>query len=100
MPALVKSSVGSSPGTSELEGTIMWLCARKNSRNALRTSAALMYEGLLKVLKSSSGVGSGQWPRGYDPMKRRDSPKGAPAAPGGAGGARRRKDERAVQQAE
>ena len=32
------------PGTGlvKLEGTMMWLCARKNCRNALRTSAALM----------------------------------------------------------
>ena len=42
MPALVNSSVGSLPGTSELEGTMMWFCEAKNCRNAARTSAALM----------------------------------------------------------
>ena len=34
MPALVNSSVGSLPGTSELDGTTVWPCWRKNSRKA------------------------------------------------------------------
>jgi hypothetical protein len=29
IPALVKSSVGSLPGTSELDGTTVWPCWRK-----------------------------------------------------------------------
>src|SRR3954470_19107497 len=42
MPALVNSSVGSLAGTSELDATTAWPLVRKNSRNALRTSAAFM----------------------------------------------------------
>src|SRR5579875_2743153 len=42
MPAFVKRSVGSFPGTSGLDGTIVWPRARKNSRKARRISAALV----------------------------------------------------------
>ena len=38
MPALVNSSVGSLPGTSELEGTTAWPFLRKNSRKLARIS--------------------------------------------------------------
>src|SRR4249919_2515593 len=41
MPALVNSSVGSLPGTSGLEGTMVWPRAAKKSRKSLRISALL-----------------------------------------------------------
>src|SRR5262249_830690 len=46
MPAFVNSSVGSLAGTSELDATISWPLLRKNSRNALRTSAAFIADKL------------------------------------------------------
>ena len=42
MPAFVNSSVGSLPGTSELEGTTAWPRSRKKSRNAARSCALVM----------------------------------------------------------
>ena len=50
MPELVNSSVGSLAGTSELEGTIVWPLARKNSRNAERISEVFMADrdGMVK----------------------------------------------------
>src|ERR1700720_991041 len=79
MPALVNSKVGSFPGTSELEGTTACPCSRKNSRKARRTSAALMYEGLFKVISPDRNRRRG--PSGYDPMKSPDTAKSALAAP-------------------
>jgi len=46
MPALVNSSVGSSCGTSEDEGTIWWPFDSKNLRNFSRISAAFMEIGV------------------------------------------------------
>src|SRR5215469_2154917 len=46
---------------------MMWLCPRKNSRKALRTSAALMYEGLFKGPSILFGLGA----RGRADMIRR-----------------------------
>src|SRR4051794_15143093 len=42
MPALVNSSVGSSPGTTGLEGTMVWPFDAKKLRNVERISAAFM----------------------------------------------------------
>src|SRR5438067_5983999 len=42
MPALVKSSVGSSPGTTGLDGTTVWPFDSKNFRNCERISEAFM----------------------------------------------------------
>src|SRR5205085_10956274 len=39
MPALVNSKVASLPGTSELDGTIVWPLEAKKSRKSLRISA-------------------------------------------------------------
>jgi hypothetical protein len=44
MPALVKSRVGSLPGTSELEGTMVWPLDAKKSRKRLRISLLVMNE--------------------------------------------------------
>src|SRR5215831_12773798 len=40
IPALVKSSVGSSPGTTGLDGTMVWPFDAKKFRNVERMSAA------------------------------------------------------------
>ena len=48
MPALVNSSVGSLPGTSELDGTTVWPFLRKNSRKLARISA-LVIESLVRI---------------------------------------------------
>src|SRR5471032_2576676 len=42
MPAFVKSSVGSSPGTTGDEATMVWPLASKNFRNVERISAAFI----------------------------------------------------------
>ena len=41
MPELVNSSVGSLPGTSGAEGTMVWPLPWKNSRKSLRIRAVL-----------------------------------------------------------
>jgi hypothetical protein len=41
MPELVNMSVGSLPGTSELEGTTVWPLEAKKSRKVLRMSATV-----------------------------------------------------------
>src|SRR4051812_44505628 len=85
MPALVKSSVGSLPGTRLEDATTVWPRSRKNSRKARRTSAALMKGGLLGMgsegwlkfgsvaaLRRAQGVSPPGHPlkqRGYDPLK-------------------------------
>ena len=42
IPALVNSSVGSSPGTTGLDGTTVWPFDSKNFRNVERISAAFI----------------------------------------------------------
>ncbi len=41
MPELVNISVGSLPGTKELDGTTVWPLEAKKSRNILRMSATV-----------------------------------------------------------
>src|SRR3569833_2480578 len=73
MPAFVNSRVGSFPGTRGLDGTTVWPCSRKNSRKAVRTSAAFVNEALLKFMNLCRN--RRQWLLGYDPMKSHDTAK-------------------------
>src|SRR5256885_16357599 len=47
IPALVKSSVGSSPGTTGLDGTMAWPFDSKKDRNDWRMSEAFMRGSIL-----------------------------------------------------
>src|SRR3546814_10712230 len=58
MPALVNSSVGSLPGTSGDEGTIVCPLLWKNSRNLVRKSLLVM--GLLLIGCAIRGKGGGK----------------------------------------
>ena len=61
IPALVNSSVGSSPGTTGLEATTVWPFDAKNFRNVERISAAFIgMQGFRK--RGGAGRGGGrQW---------------------------------------
>src|SRR5579871_3249829 len=76
MPALVNSSVGSLPGTSEEDGTIVWPRSAKNCRKARRTCVALRYGGWFVMLRRwHPGL------RGYDRGKSPAIAKSAFVAP-------------------
>src|SRR3982751_3939400 len=55
IPALVKSSVGSSPGTTGLDGTTVWPFEAKKLRNVERISAA--FTDRLSAAAGSHGGG-------------------------------------------
>src|SRR5687768_4616033 len=55
MPELVNNKVGSLPGTSGAEGTMVWPLLRKNSRKSLRIWEVLILEGLVIWLALAGG---------------------------------------------
>jgi len=61
MPALVNSSVGSSPGTTGLEATMVWPLLSKNLRNAVRMSALFIGAGARRRTTAAvrGAIGSG-----------------------------------------
>jgi len=48
MPALVKRSVGSLPGTSGLEGTTVWPLDAKKSRKLWRMALLFIFKGAVR----------------------------------------------------
>ncbi|MCY1369171.1 hypothetical protein D9M69_561920 [compost metagenome] len=56
MPEFVNMSVGSLPGTSELEGTTVWPLEAKKSRKVLRMSATVNVGWLIFGFRLLSGA--------------------------------------------